>query len=312
MTNPVLTLARKVVCPILALHQVPLLKDVSWGGNFPGRHFLVIRRNEPQVGLCSFFLTMLGWIKYAFEHGMIPVVDLQTYRNIYLGRGERGRVNAWEFFFRQPGGFSLNAIRHAAKVTIATGVPPWKDFFPKMSAEALSEGNAQLMAWRKLVANCIRLNEEIAGLRNEPFEAVLRTGVIGVLARGTDYFWLKPHGHPVQPSAEQLIEKVKELGGAKSIYLVTEDGTISTAFKAAFSDRLVLSDQKPLRYDGGYLADSSEVKYSRERGIAYLKAVVDLARCPQIVAGRTSGTVATALLSKGFDSAYYFDLGVYP
>ena len=312
MTNPLRTLARKVICPILALHKVPLLKDVSWGGDFPDRHFLVIRRNEPQAGLCSFFITMLGWIGYAVDHGMVPVVDLQTYRNIYLGRGERGRVNAWDFFFQQPGGFSLNAIRHAAKVTIATGVPPWKDFCPKMSVEAMSEGNAQLWEWRKVVANCIRLNEEVAGLRNEPFEAALQTGVVGVLARGTDYFWLKPHGHPVQPSAEQLIEKVGEFGGSKSIYLVTEDETISTAFKVAFGDRLVLSDQKPLRYDGGYLADSSEVKHSRERGIAYLKALVDLARCPQIVAGRTSGTVTTALLSKGFESAYYFDLGVYP
>lgn len=185
-------------------------------------------------------------------------------------------------------------------------------FVPKMSVEAMSEGNAELAEWRKLVAAHVRLNDMVVGLRNERFEAVLRTGVIGVLARGTDYFWLKPHGHPVQPSAEQLIEKVRELGESKSIYLVTEDETISTAFKVTFGDRLVLSDQKPLRYDGGYLADSSEVKHGRARGIAYLKALVDLARCPQIVAGRTSGTVATALLSKGFESAYYFDLGVYP
>ena len=312
MTNPLLSLARKIVCPILALHKVPLLKDVSWGGDFPDRHFLVIRRNEPQAGLCSFFITTLGWIRYAFDRGMVPVVDLQTYRNIYLGHGERGRVNAWDFFFQQPGGFSLDAIRHAAKVTVATGVPPWKDFCPKMSVEVLSEGNEQLEKWRMLVANRVRLAEGIAGLRNEPVENALQKGAVGVLARGTDYFWLEPHGHPVQPSAEQLIEKVKELGGAKPIYLVTEDESISTAFKAAFGDRLVLSDQKPLKYDGGYLADSAEVKHSRERGIAYLKALVDLARCRQIVAGRTSGTVTTALLSKGFDFAYYFDLGVYP
>lgn len=312
MTNPLLTLARKIVCPIIALHKVPLLKDVSWGRDFPDRHFLVIRRNEPQAGLCSFFITTLGWIRYAVDHDMIPVVDLQTYRNIYLGRGERGRVNAWDFFFQQPGGYSLGEIRHAAKVTIATGVPAWNDFCPTMSVEALSEGSEQLGKWRKLVTNFVRLNEEIAGLRNEPFEAALRTGVVGVLARGTDYFWLKPHGHPVQPSAEQLIEKVKELGGAKPIYLVTEDETISAAFKMAFGDRLVLSAQKPLRYGGGYLADLSEVKHGRARGVAYLKALDDLARCPQIVAGRTSGTVAAALFSKGFESAYYFDQGVYP
>lgn len=39
MTNLLLSLARKVVCPILAPHKVPLLKDVSWAAALLSKGF---------------------------------------------------------------------------------------------------------------------------------------------------------------------------------------------------------------------------------------------------------------------------------
>lgn len=39
MTNPLPSLARKVVCPILAPHKVPLLKDVFWAAALLSKGF---------------------------------------------------------------------------------------------------------------------------------------------------------------------------------------------------------------------------------------------------------------------------------
>lgn len=39
---------------------------------------------------------------------MIPVVDMQTFTNIYLRKDEVGHVNSWEYFFEQPAGIRLD------------------------------------------------------------------------------------------------------------------------------------------------------------------------------------------------------------
>lgn len=303
-------LIRKVVCPVLSRFEPPPFQEVSWGRDFPDRHFLVIRRHEPQAGLCSHFITTVGWIRWAVEHDMIPVVDLQNVRNMYLGWRELGKINAWESFFEQPCGFALSDIRHAKHVTIANRLPP---VAPGGSVEMLSCRDGQLARWREIVRDYIKVNKlAIEPFRNKEFEAALLDGVVGVLARGTDYVRLRPHHHPVQPSAEQLVEKVRERFIGRPVYLVTEDASIVEVFRSAFGRRLIMSCQKCVDYSNGYLSDCKGVKHDRLRGQAYLKAIVDLSRCQHIIAGRTSGTVAAAVLSRGFESSFYFDLGAYP
>lgn len=299
----ILNLARKIVCPVLSKFEPPLMRSGSWGGDFPDKTFLVIRRNEPQAGLCSLVQTNLAWFRFAEQHGMIPVVDMQTTRNVYQRRGERGHVNAWEFFFEQPAGYTLEMIRRASRVVIATGALPAPGFLPSLDGE--------LTEWREIAKRCLRVRHEaLAGFANEAVERE-KDGAIGVLARGTDYVSLRPKGHPVQPTAAQLIAKVREGGESKRIFLVTEDKSIRDEFKQAFGSRLIVARQDFVDYSGGYLADCRGVKNDRERGLAYLKAIVDLARCPEIIAGRTSGTLVAALLADRLPRAYYFDLGCY-
>jgi len=40
----------------------------------------------------------MGGIQLCLEKGLIPVMDLQSYKNIYLKEEQVGRENAWEFF----------------------------------------------------------------------------------------------------------------------------------------------------------------------------------------------------------------------
>ncbi|MGN0833937.1 MAG: hypothetical protein ACI4RD_09870 [Kiritimatiellia bacterium] len=298
--------ARRAAGPILARFAPPLMKVASYGDEHPDKTFLVIRRTEPQVGLCSLLLSNLAWFRYAETNGLIPVVDMQTTRNLYLSRAERGRFNAWEAFAAQPAGYSLADIASAAHVVIANGIMPVRGFMPGFGDDCSK--------WRPVVRKMLRFDEKaLDACRNEPFEAALAgERVVGVLARGTDYVRLKPHGHPVQPSASQLIGLIREREPSARVYLVTEDASMERAFREAFGDRLVLSNQTTVAYAGGYLADCRGVWGSRERGFRYLRAIIDLSRCPSVIAGRTSGSLIAAVMAAPEQTRHYCDLGLYP
>lgn len=312
-------IARKVLGAIARARRLPPLRDVCWGKDFPDKRFLLIRRDDTVAGLFSYFVTDLGWVKYAEDHGMIPVIDMGHYRNVYLTWREFlfTKTNAWDFFFEQPGGFSVRDIRRARNVTIAEGVPPGGVDYPSPRTCFNPENADRLCGWIETAHRTMCAHEDVLKpYVNNLFESVVEQGVIGVLARGTDYTQFRPHGHPVQPTVEQLAAAIDEYSKrgheGERIYLVTEDASVARAFQNRYGDRLILSRQSFVDYRGGWLCENSCVNHNRERGYAYLKAIVDLSRCTSIFAGRTSGAVGAFLLSKGFQKAVFFDLGLYP
>ena len=311
--------ARKVYCFIVKFRHVPVLRNVSWGRDFPDKRFLLIRRGDTVAGLFSYFVTALGWVKYAEDRKMIPVIDMGHYRNVYLTWREFlfTRTNAWDFFFEQPGGFSVRDIRRARNVTIAEGVPPDEIGYPDPRICLDADMSQKLEAWVNTARRTMSVVEEaLTPYCNDEFEHVVNSGVIGVLARGTDYVEFRPHGHPVQPTARQLIEAVNEYSADghahERIFLVTEDSRIADEFRREYGQRLMLAKQPFVDYHGGWLCENSSINHNRERGFAYLKAIVDLSRCSSLFAGRTNGAIGALLLSRGFQKTHFFDLGLYP
>lgn len=294
------------------------LVDERWGNEFPDRKFLVVRRGG-DCGLFSYFMTALAGIRYAREKGLVPVVDMQTIRNIYHEDGEVGRVNAWELYFRQPAGCSLPDIARAKNVIVTRRL----DFvtLPSQEASFLSGQDGKIESWRELVRQAIRLDPAVAA------EVEMAVGrifgneggkVFGAFVRGTDYSRLHPTGHPVQPSVQEAVDAVREKmseRGCDRVFLVTEDLTVQAAFEAAFGSRLLLHAQNAIDYRGGLIG--SAVPFSRRekeryhRGLDYLVNVYLFARCKYAFASRTSGSTAAALLSHDTSSVEYYDHGVY-
>jgi hypothetical protein len=64
--------------------------------------YFIVRRRDANCGLFSYFITMLGGIKYAVDHGYLPVVDMKNYPNTYLnkkyGGGGGGKFMGILFF----------------------------------------------------------------------------------------------------------------------------------------------------------------------------------------------------------------------
>ncbi len=278
--------------------------------------YVVIKRYGDHLGLFSYVITNIGNINKVIQEGKIPVIDMQTYPNAYLEEGEVGLKNAWEFFFEQPMNISLKDIE-GKKWEELTSVPRNR---PNDSMSFFLNKKKRDY-WKKIAQKYIRLNygtrKVIEKEERNLFGKDRKDRVLGVLCRGTDYVQLKPFRHPVQPTAEEVIEKAKKVmkrRKCQKLFLATEDEEILKKFQKAFGKKLIYSNQKRFsNTKGSYL---SKIHFERKndaylKGLEYLTTIILLSKCDCFIAGRTSGTIGAVLFSKGFDYTYFWDKGRY-
>ena len=244
---------------------------------------------------------------------------MQNYPNTYLEPELIGKVNAWEYYFRQPLGISLETAYNGDNVILSNGNP--KEPRPDDSSFFFDNKDGVLTEWRMLVKLGLlkvqpNLYKEIMSLREKLFAPNER--VLGVLLRGTDYVARKPYGHPIQPPIEyalsKIIEKLNEWRCNK-IFLATEDTNILQIFKNVFKDTCIVLDRLYIRYNEKeplplrfYHIDRKNDYYLL--GKDYLAQMVILSTCNCLVAGRTSGTVG-AMMMGNFENLYTFNFGRY-
>lgn len=291
---------------------VSISEPYAWGEKYSDKKFLTIRRRDSVVGLFSHFKTNLAWMKYAEDLGLVPIVDMVFVNNLYCRHG-RFEDNPWELFFRQSGGFSQLDVLEDKNVYV-TGECGLD--VPTSRMQDLT--GPSLARWRGVARRHCRVADDILEEVARTERAILGEGsrVLGVLLRGTDYLAMHPARHPVQPEIKQAVADVGKVfwaGTWSHIFLVTEDSEIVQAFRQEFGDRVRMTSQAPIRYDGRGCLDcqkgvSGDVLRARE----YLVRIIMLPRCPDVMCGRTAGSWGAAILSKGFDSAFYWNLGEYP
>lgn len=296
------------------LYKKSLLEKVqNCGNNSSSRIICLIHRENEKTGLFSDMITFLGDIKAVVDNGWYPVIDMQNFSNMYLKKEQLGKENAWDFFFEQPMNISVEeSLGSHHVIEIVAGKAP---DYPFASVEFLQNEYGKLTMWRYYVKKYVRIKKSLQEKIDEIYYGMIKDGdkVCGVLIRGSDYTTMKPKGHPIQPTIEQVIEKVTEVAATKNcnkIYLSTEEQKIVDKMKSIFGDTLIYIQKKYIDYQGGYLADVNMLD-KRQSGIDYLTQIAILAKCDCIVAGVCSGTVGAALLSEGFEYEYYWDLGYY-
>ena len=277
----------------------------------------IIRRNHESVGLFSYFITILGGIAFADKKNFIPVVDMKNYPNIYLYDDEVKHVNSWEYYFEQPSNISLENALSCKKYILGkdTAMQKW----PSQSAEFFYNYNGALDYWRKICKKYIRFKPEVIERLKILQDRTAGKRILGVSVRGTDYVALKPKGHPIQPTPEQVIEKVQSVMQEKNfdtIYFATEDKNILSKFQKIFGDKLILPDCEYIDFDYNdsrwvttYFSDRKNDKYLR--GLEYIVSKLFLCKCQGFITSITFGSTGVMCLSEGFEYLYVFDLGRY-
>ncbi len=276
---------------------------------------LVIRRNDMGCGFFAHFNSNLGWIRWALENGMTPYVDMQTPPNI-INRGQRLDFNPWECFFKQCTAYSPIDAMETSRLQVTSDNPV--QIGPLTQPYYLKEGHPELLAWRKLVQEQLRMSDAIAAEVGRVMAENFGDGnVLGCLARGTDYLKLKPKWHQVQPEPEQVVADAKAAcreHGYSKVFLATEDPVIDKLFRDAFGDKLIRYQTCMPKYEQGFLVSSGAIgdgARALEMSRQYMVSIMLLSKCRGLLAGCTSGSVAAMILSSGYEWAKVYDLGRY-
>lgn len=278
--------------------------------------FYIIRRDNASVGLLTYVSVFLGHIAYAVSKGYIPIIDMQNFGSIYQSKADLGVKNAWEYYFKQPYEYSIDQIiKNEMCIYSPKYIHPASPFINSV----LSDDESKF--WKILSHKYIKLNDYTEKyFKSEYDELIKHKKVLGLLFRGTDYNSLKPLKHPIQPSIEQFVQKIKESikewGEFDSYYIATEEKAAVDKLMMKFPNKIIVN--KRVYYDSfDNIKFLAEAKFDREnddflKGLEYLSSILLLSKCDSLIAGLCAGTYAANFMNEiDFRNKHFFYYGVY-
>lgn len=265
-------------------------------------------------GLLSLVARTSLYIRYGKKHDYTVCVDWKNYKTQYYD----GKSNAWNFFFEQPSQMTLEDA-YKSKNVIVSGWT-FRDLNPRaVYSERLFFDSVLTKECHELLVNGVRFNTEVEKICRVERTRLNIKNRLGVYLRGTDYVILKPSGEYVQPTVQQVIEKIDEFMfryDNPDIYLVTEDGNIYNAIKEKYGNQVgvVSFDSHIYKYRGDTFLSKSGVldDDKKKRGINYLVKMVLLSQCRYLVSSITMGSMFSYGLNGGkYEDKFIFELGLY-
>lgn len=304
------------------------------GTNDTNEKYFIVYAQMPKGGLFVYLISCMSQIAHALQKGYIPVVDLLNFSSDLRNKREE---NAWELYFEQPQGVCVQDVYGAANIVFHNeevekelyigDVEPGKSY-DEFHVVIDERGefrdwyqNEELMkTFKAFWKTNIRYNQFVKDYIDRKFGEIIgdEKAVLGLLCRGTDYISLRPKGHYVQPSVEQIIEKVNEIlekFTCKRIFLATEDLDILKKLQKKYGEKLVYMDVPRVKYyEGVQLSDLYKKQKMDlfQRQLDYLTEMEILARLPYLIAGKTTGSRFIPVMKEGrFDYLFYWELGIY-
>lgn len=277
-------------------------------------------RITPRLGGGFFYLfsVVLSNLIISEKRGLVPVVDMENYRNPYSENVPiNGSYNVWEYFFEQPSGLSLIEAYRSENIVLSNLEVP--NVINVFSADYLND-TEQVEKIHALITKYIKFKPAVSDYINSSWEKIKKSSdILGIYTRGTDYTKLKPFGHPVQPPVEFMINKAKNIMNQKGIeycFLSTDEKSVLDKFISEFGNKVLYTDR--LYYDEmdskSYI---TEYKHNRETpqywsAIEYMRDVVILSRCDYFLSAMSSGSgIAIEMNGNAYKEKYIIDLGLY-
>jgi hypothetical protein len=220
----------------------------SFGRRNLDKTFYVIWREQAQAGMFSNVFHVLAHLRYAFDLGLTPVVDMRHFPVVYSeNESVNGTRNAWEYYFHQPSGQELSEVYHSKRVIFSHG-----------SKAAAFGVYYDFPGARRIAAKFLRIREDIldeAALRqNELFAG---QSVLGAHFRGQEM--KRASGHPVPPSEEQMLERSRHMLDTYDIdriFVLSEEQGYVDLFKREFGERVVASPSFRTYGENAYTLES--------------------------------------------------------
>lgn len=278
--------------------------------------YFILRRESGISGICSDMMVYLEHLNYMESNypKAVPLADMQNYANSLMDPADVGKYNAWDILF-EPLGASVEQA-YASKNYILSRSLERPQIRMNVSAQWLMAPNEDLEKWSALFHKYFIFNSSTRCFFQKLYQEVFpkQGRCLGVLCRGTDYIQMRPCGHPIQPSAAQMIQKCQqELKWQNYDYLVlaTEDQGIAEEFRRTFGNKCVLTKNEYSPYKGGAYIDN--IVGRAQNSLQYLGQLYLLSRCQGLISGITSAAPFILFMAedKPFEYIYFWDLGIY-
>lgn len=236
--------------------------------------YYVIRWDNKTIGLMAHVCLHLAHIEYAAARGFIPVIDMQNSENLFHETGEVGKINTWEFYFKQPFR-KLTEIENKKVVYSSPRIaPPSPDMQSVLNEE-------ESFKWKMLYKNFFHFNDKTNNYVQQEYANLLKgKKVLGILYRGTDYKKLRTKNYPIVREINDFIDKIKALinerGDFDNIYVATEEKSAMEKLIEAFPDKIIVN--KRVYYDDFENDFLANAHFNRERdkylkGLEYLSSM---------------------------------------
>lgn len=326
--NAILRLKRKIgiitnclritpfLCKInlIIFHWKERARIVHLGSSDPTKKYLLIKPMSRTQGLLSTYFYVLNNVKWAFENGYIPYVDFETdLCQYYTGREIYGTKNAWEYYFDQPSNLKKEELLTKRNVLLS-GWSLSKKYMIKQIPKTVAALKDESIV--SFVSDNIAIKDYIYEMANEKFVSLFDGAVLGVFMRGTDYVKIKPKGHAVQPSLEQVASKIDDFlmkYKINKIFVVTEDFEYYSAIKEKYGEMVFSSDDYFIKdYKAKDYVEPAFDNDPYERGLNYIIRILLLNKCDYLISGVTNGSlVSCCWKEKTFLDEFWFQLGDY-
>lgn len=298
-------------------HRMPE-KMKTYGELFPDRTFYVIRLYPPATGYLGNYNYILGYMRYAYQKGWIPIVDMYHYDTIYsLHNIEQDYPkDVWGMFFEQPWDpvhkrrYTLDEVYQSKNVVLSCG----SEEFCVYSFEE------ETISWQRRMAKMIPFNKEMQEYADNMLQETIgqiNLPVMGIPFRGTDYK-KKYAGHKIQLDPID-VEKYYSLYkrrwyGESDIYVFcnTEEQQVLDFVLKSIPNVIASNTYRFKRYSGISMGEAinKEDKFSMLKD--YLANMYVLSKCDSMIGTLNNGLYVAFLWSEGNYSHFEcIDLGKY-
>lgn len=266
--------------------------------------YLIRKPHSTGEGLLSLFVYAMARIDFADRNGMIPFVDLDK-------EGVPSRFNR---YFNLKSNLTKEEV-FQSKTVLLSGEGE-KPVYPGWCNWINTEFNEQKNA---LFEKYVEFTDEVKKSVEKGNKKIQPEKCLGLYLRGTDYISLKPGGHPIQPTLEdvaQQIDAILQEEQLENIFLVTEDIRVYEQVKGRYGEKVVILDENEFltNYkDGEMVLEAVARKGSvEEMNLLYLTKIILLSQCHSFVGGRTNGSsVANAFNGGRYKRRFVYDIGYY-
>lgn len=293
----------------------------SYGKLNPDKTFYVIRLYPPATGFLANYVYILGYMKHAFEHDYIPVIDMQNYETLYTEKEPvNGTKNVWEYCFEQPFDvktgrrYSLDEVYKSKNVILSDGSENFyscdleRDLDWQIELSKLIPFNSQLKE---------NINKQLGSLNTD------WSKVIGVPSRGSEQR-KRIIGHNIPATPKQIIDTIEECSnewyGSENvaIFVKAEEEDTINWFKQVYDKVLYTQATRLKNYDlkKGVAASHENKKQGKQSQyqslLEYLTDIYILSRCDSLIGSMNNGLYAALIWNeKKYSHVKIIDNGKY-